>query len=103
MTLDPDDARAIARSQAGLIRLRAQCALAVCPGFGLTAFAVRGMPRTLAGQPVRRMRRTPVPGYLLVPFHDSGSTARSRAIDGPPTFSGSASSAALFTQIGRAS
>jgi len=45
----------------GFIRLRAQCALADCPGFGLTAFAVRGMPRTLAGQPVRRTRCAPVP------------------------------------------
>jgi len=45
----------------GFIRLRAQCVLTICPGFGLTAFAVRGMPRTLAGQPVRRMRRTHAP------------------------------------------
>jgi len=42
----------------GFIRLRAQCALAVCPGCGLAALPVRCMHRTLAGQPVQRMRRT---------------------------------------------
>src|SRR5581483_12224835 len=46
----------------GFIRLRTLRALVVCPGCGLAALPVRCMHRTLAGQPVRRMRRTHVPG-----------------------------------------
>src|SRR5581483_1459651 len=45
-------------STPGRISLRTHCVLTICPGFGLTAFAVRGMPRTLAASPVRRTRRT---------------------------------------------
>ena len=49
----------------GFIRLRAQCALAVCPGCGLAALPVRCMHRTLPGPPAAA-GHMPVPGVLCL-------------------------------------